>query len=446
MTNITTRKMSPPAGSMFRRGWDVVMHIARIIGAALLRILAVLVMLMLVLPVIALPFTTSVPAPIWILLAVTDAGLLILPFRFVPTTFAITVTITGIIAVSLIAVVASQAFASTPPITAANGRPLPSSIAVMEKVQLSGSEQWITIRGKDKTNPVLLFLAGGPGGSELTWTRKYLAGLEDHFVVVNWDQPGCGKSYNAVQIASLTPERYVSDAYELTQLLRTRFHQDKIYLMGESGGTIWGVKLVQQHPDLFYAWVSGGGQMINTTENDVLGYEFALKLAAERGDSKTVATLQQNGPPPYVGSGMFLKRYTPYLMVLNSYMYEHAGGDGQEGNRLMDVLLGTEYGLLDKVNWFRGLIDVFTVVYPQLEDLDFTTQAAKLDVPVYFMEGRWDVNAMASLVKRYYTVLDAPHKELIWFEQSGHDPLYEESGKFVDLMVNRVLPQTQPDQ
>ena len=89
----------------------------------------------------------------------------------------------------------------------------------------------------------------------------------------------------------------------------------------------------------------------------------------------------------------------------------------------------------------RRLNDTYTVVYPQLEHLDFTTQAARLDVPVYFLEGRYDVNAMTSLVERYYDILQAPHKELIWFEKSGHTPVQFEPNNLVDVLVNRVLAQ-----
>ncbi|MCA9905793.1 MAG: hypothetical protein KC547_18180, partial [Anaerolineae bacterium] len=96
-------------------------------------------------------------------------------------------------------------------------------------------------------------------------------------------------------------------------------------------------------------------------------------------------------------------------------------------------------------NWLRGLVDVFTHVYPQLADLDFRTQAAELSVPVYFIKGRWDVNAMNSLVEDYFAVLDAPHKELIWFEDSAHTPLWDEPQHFVEVMVNGVMRQIQPE-
>jgi pimeloyl-ACP methyl ester carboxylesterase len=227
----------------------------------------------------------------------------------------------------------------------------------------------------------------------------------------------------------------VSDAYALTRQLRTRFHQDKIYLLGDSWGTILGIKLVQQHPELFYAYV-GSGQMVNTTENDVMGYQLALRYAAQQGDIATVDTLGRNGPPPYVGEGMAWK-YLAYMNVLNSYM-------GEMDYRLSILMVpwfAPEYGLLDKVNYLRGLYETYTVLYPQLKDLDFIIQANKLEVPVYFFEGRKDVNAMTSLVERYYRVLQAPHKELIW-SNAGHGISGADPSQVIDVMVNHVLKQT----
>ena len=147
---------------------------------------------------------------------------------------AIAVGLVGTAVVGFIAVVISQAYAFTPPITDAQGNVIPGSIATLEKVNLNGSEQWISIRGKDVNKPVLLFLAGGPGGSQLVTERRALAELENHFVVVNWEQPGAGKSFNAVNRRELSPERYAADGLELVKYLRERFGEEKVYLLGES--------------------------------------------------------------------------------------------------------------------------------------------------------------------------------------------------------------------
>lgn len=333
----------------------------------------------------------------------------------------------------------TQWMAYTPPILGDNGKALEGSIAVLEKVTLGDSEQWITIRGNNRSKPVLLFLAGGPGGTQLAATRDQLKSLEDDYVIVNWDQPGAGKSYNSVPIESLTPERYVSDAHQLTQYLCQRFDQKKIYVVGESWGSALGIWLVQRYPEEFYAFI-GTSQMVSFAETETLDYEQALKIAKERGDTKTIEKLNNQGPPPYYGKDVVWKEAT-YLQYLTGYMTQNPEIERPGYNTFGDMA-GPEYGLYDKVNYLRGMLTKFNDVYQQLYTIDLRKQALKLDVPVYFMEGRHDINAPPVLVEEYFKSLIAPHKELIWFEHSGHSPWINERDRFVDLMANLVLQET----
>jgi pimeloyl-ACP methyl ester carboxylesterase len=399
------------------------------------RILVVILTVLLSMPVLLLGPTTAVPASLWILCLLAATALIVLQFRMRPARRGIIASIAGTVLLSLIAIMLSQAFAATPAIKGTDGKPLPGAIASLEKVNLNGSEQWISIRGQDATKPILLHLGmGGPGGGGFA-TRSLFEPLEKDFVVVSWDEPGTGKSYRAVPIASLTPDRFVEDAHALTIYLRERFHQDKIYVYGVSWTSILGVWLVQRYPDLYYAYI-GNGQMVNTTENDVMGYEFAIQYLTGRGDTVQAEKLRSNGPPPYTGPGM-LDKYVAFLDVLNEYM----------GSLRYTVVipivpfLAPEYGYVDKINHTRGLVESFQAVYPQLKDLDLVLQAPKLDVPVYFFAGRNDVNAMSSLVRRYYDVLEAPHKRLIWLD-GGHGLDNRNLGQFADVMVHQVLPET----
>jgi pimeloyl-ACP methyl ester carboxylesterase len=402
----------------------------------LLWLLAAITVVLFVFPVLLLFVGTAVPWYLALILLIVDVGLIVLLVRKRRKLREVQALIAGLLVVAVVAVVASQGFAATPPILDSSGKPLANSIAVMEKVELGGSEQWITLRGQDVDKPVLLYLGiGGPGAGGFPASALTLAPLEEHFVVVNWDQPGTGKSYGAAPISTLTVERFVSDAHELTLLLRERFQEEKIYVFGLSWGTILGIKLVQKYPDLFYAYV-GNGQMVNTTENDRLGYEIALNIATEAGDSRLANRLRLNGPPPYSGEGMAMK-----YAVYNNVLFRYMDSATLELILLLVPQMADEYGLVDKMNFARGLMESFPVVYPQLRDLDFTTQAASLQVPVYFLVGRGDINAMASLVERYYNGLQAPRKELIWVE-GGHGATPEQ---IADVMVNKVLAETHPN-
>ena len=346
----------------------------------------------------------------------------------------------GFVLVGLFTIVVSQASAYTPAIVDAQGKPVPGSIASLEKVRLGGTEQWISIRGRSTEKPVLLWLSGGPGGSQLATARHHLGALEDHFVVVNWEQPGAGKSYHAVPHSALTVDRYVSDGLELTQYLRERFAEDKVYIVGESWGSALGIWMVQSRPDLFHALV-GTGQMVDFIETDVHDYEFALQLAQERGNTGKVAQLKAQGPPPYTGNNVLMTQAN-YLLDGFAYMNENPAIDSDGWDTFKD-LLSPEYGLYDKVNWARGVLDSGNVMFPQLwaADVDFRRDAPRLDVPVYFLIGRHDVNAPPALTEEYYRLLDAPRKELVWFEHSGHNPWVSEADEFANAVVTRALAQ-----
>lgn len=408
------------------------------IGIILLRILVAIPIALIIFPVLLLPSTTTVPPSIQILFAMAEVAWLVTISRFGFTVRVVLVEVAGFVAITLLAIFASQIFASTPPILDAQGQAIPNSIAVMEKVKLGGAEEWMTIRGKDSRNPVLLFLAGGPGGTQLVNARRALTRLEDRFVVVNWEQPGSGKSFDAVDRSKLTVDRYITDAHELVLNLRQRFGKEKVYALGESWGSALGIMVVQRYPELFQAFI-GTGQMVAFLENDRICYDFALRLAQERGDTNQVEKLKQQGPPPYYSNDVALKSGT-YLIEMSNYMTKNPAIANSGFNTFQD-LAGSEYGLYDKLNFVRGLLDTFGVVYPQLWDVDFRKQATTLEVPAYFLIGRHDVNAPPKLTEEYFNLLTAPRKELIWFENSGHNPWINESDKFVETIVNQILMQ-----
>lgn len=412
--------------------------IGRKIGGILLKVLGGLVVLLSLLPVALLPVATAVPVPLFLLLVLVDAGLLVYLVTRTEAFWQKTAVIMALLLVSVLAVLLSQWYATTPPILGADGQPLPGSIAELEQVELNGREQWITIRGQDVNKPVLLFLAGGPGGTQLAQTRKKLSELEKHFVVVNWDQPGAGKSYHAANFAEITPEQYIADGHELMTYLNERFGEEKIYIFGESWGSLLGIWLAQHYPEHVHAVVSAA-QMVAFLETDTYDYNLALQIAQEQGDFGKLQALKAQGPPPYYGDGVAMK-VVEYVMYLSNYMNQNP--EIHSNYDTIGDIAAPEYGLYDKVNYIRGTVVTLENLWSQLWDIDLREQAPKIEVPVYFLEGRHDVNAPPYLVEDYLQKLDAPHKEIIWFEHSGHSPWVEEPEKTIDVMVNTVLPQT----
>jgi pimeloyl-ACP methyl ester carboxylesterase len=270
-----------------------------------------------------------------------------------------------ILAVVVVALAVLNAIpASTPPILDGNGQPVPGSIAELTAVSLGGHDQTIMIRAHSADLPVLLYLSGGPGQSDLPYSRVLFEDLTQDFVVVSWDQRGTGKSYPALDpVETLTLHQAVADTIELTNYLRQRFDEEKIYLMGESWGTTLGVLAVQQRPDLYYAWI-GSGQMVSQRQTDRQLYQDVLDLAERTGNTALTEQMLDFGEPPYAD--------TPYPNAVVMAYYDALGQpytppqDYIERGTAANVgpwgVLGSEYSLVEKVNVLRGLIDMFTVM------------------------------------------------------------------------------------
>ncbi|GIV63439.1 MAG: alpha/beta hydrolase [Chloroflexota bacterium] len=340
----------------------------------------------------------------------------------------------------------SQWSANTPPILGSDGKPLTGSIAALEKVRLGGTDQWVIIRGHDIHKPVLLFLSGGPGASEAGRVLRFNSDLEKHFVVVIWEQRGCGKSYPAYYPPTkLTVDQYVSDLIELTNWLNQRFDEEKIYLVGHSWGTIIGVRAVQARPDLFHAYV-GTAQMVNLRQTDQMIYDAVLGHAQKIGDDAFVKTLQTQGRPPYSGKSPIQPYATLFGREYAWFEVTHIRNEDyrQNGDAILLMLKQPEYGWLDRIYYLLGLMNTFNRVYPQLQEMDFRLDATRLEVPVYLIQGRHDMNNPSPLPEEYFEVLQAPAKQMFHFEESGHGMIWQEADLFHDLMVNTVLAETYP--
>jgi pimeloyl-ACP methyl ester carboxylesterase len=328
--------------------------------------------------------------------------------------------------------------AGTAPILGPDGVELPGSVSELTRVDINGHDLAMMIRGHSVDNPVLLFLAGGPGGSEIGSMRNHLEALEEHFVVVTWDQRGAGKSYPQLDPASkLTPESAVADTIAVTEYLRDRFGKDKIYLVGQSWGTVLGILTVQERPDLYHAYI-GTGQMVSPLETDRIIYQDTMDWARATGRDGLVDTLTSIGPPPYES----ILDYEPALSwEQDVYPYDHSPNSEGRGQMSENLIVG-EYSLIEQVHIFAGFLDTFSTLYPQIQDIDFRASATSLDVPVHLMQGAHEADGRAALAEEWYADLEAPTKSWITFETSGHRPLFEQPDRFTDAMVDVVLATT----
>ena len=325
------------------------------------------------------------------------------------------------------------------PFLDSNGIPLAGSISEKIQVRINGIDQGMFIRGKDKTKPVLLFLHGGPGLPEYAISYKYPAVLEDDFVVCWWEQRGAGLSYHFdIPLETMTFEQLISDTIEVTNYLRKRFGQGKIYLMAHSGGSFIGIQAAARAPELYNAYIAIS-QISNQLESEKLAYKYMVEQLTRLGDHNTLRKLEKYSIADINTPSYYAMRDAPMHGLGVGTTHEmHSVISGV----FMPVMLNSEYTLSEKINVWRGKF--FTTrganLWCQLVETDLTRKVLKLEIPVYFFSGIYDYTVNYTLAKEYFAMLQAPMKGFYTFEHSAHSPLFEEPEKMQSIIRDDVLP------
>ncbi|MDP5274111.1 alpha/beta fold hydrolase [Chengkuizengella axinellae] len=314
-----------------------------------------------------------------------------------------------------------------------NKNVLQNSIASIEMIKIGGVDQCILARGKNKNNPILLFLHGGPGTAQIGFAPKLQSKLEDDFVVINWDQRGAGKSFSRdIPVESMNINQFVSDAHEIIEILLERLGKEKLYLVGHSWGSVIGSLIAKKYPEKIHAYI-GVGQVVNMKKNEEISYGFTLDKAKETNNKQAVKELNKIGYPPYANiKDTFVQR-----KWLNKF-----GGSMYEGSALKLVLKSISFREYSFLDWLRFMKngEGFSVnnLWGELMETNLFKQIEELKVPVYFCVGRFDYQTSFELVEEFYHQLDAPIKDLIWFEKSAHAPNFEEPEKFLQVCRSAV--------
>ena len=328
------------------------------------------------------------------------------------------------------------------PVTDGNGNPVEGSISEKVFLEIGGVRQGMFIRGKDTGNPVLLFVHGGPSFSEFFLVERYPTGLENYFTVCYWEERGGGISYSRqVTLESMTLEQLASDAIEVTDYLRRRFRKENIYLMAHSGGTAFAIQAAASHPGLFQAYI-GVSQIACQAESERMAYKFMTDHYSSLKKSKVLSEFKKF--QVFENDSLLL----PYFNSVLRDKSMHELGIGTMRN-MKSIMTGVflpvwtcrAYTLKEKFNilYSKFFFINKSKLREQIISTDFTGIVTKLDVPVFFLSGKYDLTVNHDLSKEYLLKLDAPLKEFYSFENSAHSPMFEEPGRFLAIMTSDIL-------
>jgi len=311
-----------------------------------------------------------------------------------------------------------------------------------ETACVNGQTYDLRIRSTNESNPVLLYLHGGPGGTDRGIALEYLTPLASVCTLVFWDQRGVGKAFRLLDLLRTKPtvDVYVEDTHQVMCYLKQRFHKEKIYVLGHSFGTKLGVLTAAKYPEDFAAYI-GTGQCTNLFQ-EVLSYDFTMEEALKRSDQKALRVLKKIGRPV---NGEYKREsdISKQRKICGKYggiVHGKGIGNAEAVALMLKEYSPFEYFIKNQI----GGIRVANALGKPFREIDLFETAKKVDVPVYIFEGHHDYCCPFESVEDWFKELQAPYKELVWFENSGHVPMLEERDRFLNTMAAHVfgLPNT----
>jgi pimeloyl-ACP methyl ester carboxylesterase len=322
------------------------------------------------------------------------------------------------------------------------GKVIQGSISEKIFVKIGGVNQGMFIKSRNLNNPILLYLHGGPAFPNYFLIDKFKPELENYFTVCYWEQRGGGLSYTRdVTLESMNFNQLASDAIEVTNYLRQRFGKEKIYIMAHSGGTAIALLAVQRKPTLYNAYI-GMGQMTNQAESEKMAYKYMLEQYTADGNQKKIKELEKYN---------VLKSDSNIIAYYKSGIrdeYMHELGIGTM-HKMKSVFWGVfvpvwtckAYMLQEKINIWQSKFSFLpkTNLINEMLETDFTAKIPKLDIPVYFLSGKYDLTVNINLSKAYFNKLQAPLKGFYTFNNSAHSPLFEEPDLVRKIIEKDIL-------
>lgn len=321
------------------------------------------------------------------------------------------------------------------------GRVMPNSIAEKGFIDIRGGKIGFFIKGKNKDNPILLYLHGGMPDYFLT--EKYPTGLDELFTVVWLEQRGAGLSYNARYFDKpITIDDLIFDTKAVTQYVRERFSQDKIYIMAHSGGSYLGIKMIEKHPELYRAYI-GVAQISYQKLSEKQAYDYIIGQYKNNPKRKKVYDELIDNP-------VELNKPLPLQYIARRDYAMHDLGIGTM-RKMKDVVTGLfipsllfkEYSVKDKINLWRGKASSgISIIWAEIINHDLAQENTSFKIPVYFLHGVYDYTCSYQLAKQYFEKIEAPDKGFYSFNGSAHSPIFEEPGECVRIIKENILTKT----
>ncbi len=308
-------------------------------------------------------------------------------------------------------------------------------------IPINGADQWVTIRGRDRANPVILVIGGfgvdGPGAVASPFLGAFQS-WEPFFTVVNWDMRGAGKTFvkaNKTIDADLGVDLLVRDGLALTDELRRRLGKRKIVLLGTGFGTTVAARLVRDHPDRYVAYVANGQIADPRIVRETAAIAYVRDLAKAKGDSTALADLDLAGPHPFNETPRDPKKVDAWMR--GSASFRPRVPADQRG----DVLSAPHWTVIDALTIRLGE-DASEAKFGKAwgESYDYASIGGAYRVPIFLIQGDNDIDAPLALSKSWLGKVRAPAKSVTVIPGAGDHAIQTDPDAFLRVLRDQVRP------
>ncbi|MCF3131035.1 alpha/beta fold hydrolase [Streptomyces olivochromogenes] len=308
----------------------------------------------------------------------------------------------------------------------------PNGIDEFGYVRIGGIDQWISIRGDDLANPVILEVHGGPGASNLIFIPRTRA-WERHFTIVRWDMRGAGKTFINGDQGEMTLDRLYRDALEVTAYVRARLGVDKLLLVANSFGTITGLRLARNHPELYSAYV-GTDQNINEGGRDDSAHQALLARLEKAGKRKELAAVREMGPDPSAWTARQWAKHSKIVVTTDPLTF-----DTMKTVVVRSLWFSPLHTLRGLRSYLKGM-NFSEQLGPQAMTVDEYAEGTAFRLPFFVFQGDSDVLTPPEPARRFVAEVTAPVKDFALIREAAHFASFRHPDQFLNLMLTKVRP------
>lgn len=309
-----------------------------------------------------------------------------------------------------------------------------NEISELYTFRLGGYEQKVLIEGKSRELPVVVTLHGGPGTPIplSAGCRGLFPEFTDKFIMVYWDQLGCGINNHKID-ETFTIDSFVDMTADLLKEIRQLFPNNKLLLFATSWGSVLSIKVLERHGSQIDGVVTCG-QIIK----EVFFCEEVFEALRQSGcPQKKLEEIEKMSAESITPGEMQL--VSSSIRKYTAGYINKAGRQAPMGKMIMGLLSSPDYSLKDFfaviINGYRNNI----TLWKEILKLDLSENLKRVNIPYIMIQGDTDIVASTQTVKRVTESSGNPNLQYYVVKDSGHIPGADMMDKVFCILTEQVF-------